>query len=232
MTIRTRLARKLGAVGFSAGVVLVVTASVAFACVQVIGTLRVTVTNGGTSMAIGNGTHPAFNMFCDGDGEGEGHPIVNEATAENPTSFRDKPTVTVSYGPSEMCDPIPNLDDTSVRPGRANTPRDGSYEVMFCDGQLFKNKGGTWEFHFVPRQGSCFFTDAVVDRATQMGFMDVEDGAGEGEFQIPFGGRKNQPNNASAITVRLDEQDPGQPPPDGFDSWGPPDVGLVPISMI
>ena len=219
--MRRRSNRNLVAVGFFATAVVLASASVAYACVQVIGRLSVTGPSGGTSVAIGNGTHPPFNMYC--------APLVNEATAPRAASFADRPAVTVAYGPASQCNPIPNLGDSSVRPGRANTPSDGTYDVNFCDGRIFGLKGGDWYFRVNPlsdvHSGSCFFTDAVTDRGVLMGTMAVSGGSGSGVYRIPFGAGKNGPSNAAAIAVR--RAGPGPNP-----AGGPPDVNIVPISII
>lgn len=210
--------RRLVAVGFFATAVVVATASVAYACVQVIGRLQVTGTNGGTSVAIGNGTHPPRNMYC--------VPPTNGATAPRSTSFANKPAVTLAYGPAEECNPIPDLGDTSVRPGRANTPADGNYEVNFCDGRVFQLKNGVWSFNVYPLDaGSCFFNDSPKDRGVIMGTMAVVGGSGSATLKIPAFATKNGPSNAAGIAVR--RAGPGPNP-----AGGPPDVNLVPISII
>lgn len=209
--------RRLAAAGFFATAVVLATASVAYACVQVIGRLEVS-SGGGTSVAIGNGTHPPFNMYCS--------PPTNGATAPRATSFADRPAVTLSYGPASQCNPIPDLGESSVRPGRANTPSDGTYEVNFCDGMVFQQKGGEWDFKVRPlNAGSCFFNDAIGDRGVIMGSLTVAGGSGSGVFRIPFGAGKNGPSNAAGIAVR--RSGPGPNP-----AGGPPDVNLVPISII
>lgn len=207
----------LGAGGFFAAAAILASASAAFGCVQVIGRLAVTGTNGGTSVAIGNGTHPPFNMYC--------VPPTNGATAPRATSFSNRPLVTLNYGPASECNPIPP-GETSVRPGRANTPSDGTYEVNFCDGKVFQSKAGVWGFRVQPLDaGSCFFNDSPADRGVIMGSMTVAGGSGSASLRIPAFAAKNGPNNAAGIAVR--RSGPGPNP-----AGGPPDVNLVPISII
>ena len=213
-----RCQRKLAASGFLAGVALLATASMAYACVQTIGRLQVTVPNGGgSSVAIGNGNHPGLgNNYCDPQ-------PTNGARVLRATSFANRPSVTVSYGPASQCSPV---GPSAVRPGRANTPTDGTYDVMFCDGQVFKQKGDFWVDISDPHaKSSCYFTDAVGDRAVLMGSMAVAGGSGSGSFQIPFGATKSGPNNAAGISVA--RTGPGPNP-----AGGPPDVNLAPITMI
>ncbi|MGH9177885.1 MAG: hypothetical protein ACRD0N_04950 [Acidimicrobiales bacterium] len=193
-------------------------ASVASACVQMIGRLEVTGTNGGTSVAIGNGTHPPFNMYC--------VPPTNGATAPRTTNFRDRPLVNIAYGPASECNPIPDLGGTTVIPGRANTPGDGTYEVNYCDGKVFQQKNGEWGFRVYPLDaGSCFFSDSPVDRGVLMGTMTVAGGSGSASLRIPAFAATNGPKNAAGIAVR--RTGPGRNP-----AGGPPDVNLVPISII
>lgn len=218
--MKTRQHRKLAVAGFFVTALMLATVSVAYACVQVIGRLEVTGTNGGSSVAIGNGTHPPFNMYCE--------PLVNGATAPRAATFADRPPVTVSYGPTTQCNPIPDGPD-AVRPGRANTPSDGTYDVNFCSGTVFQRKAGVWSFKVNPlsdvHAGSCFFSDAVNDRGVLMGTMAVAGGSGSGVYRIPFGAAKNGPSNAAGVAVR--RAGPGPNP-----AGGPPDVNLVPISII
>ena len=210
--------RNLLAGGFLALTVVLATASVAYGCVQMIGRLAVTGTNGGTSVAVGNGTHPPFNMYC--------VPPTNGATAERSTSFANRPLVTISYGPSTDCNPIPDLGENSVRPGRANTPSDGTYEVNFCDGKVFQEKNGEWGFRVYPLDaGSCFFNDSPSDRGVIMGSMTVAGGSGSASLRIPAFAAKSGPKNAAGIAVRRSCCGPNP-------AGGPPDVGLVPISII
>lgn len=209
----------LGVGGFFAAATILASASAAFACVQVIGKLSVTGTNGGTSVAIGNGTHPPFNMYC--------VPLTNGATAERPTGFSpsQKPLVQITYGPASECNPIPDLGDASVRPGRPNTPADGTYEVNFCPGKVFQSKAGVWGFRVQPLDaGSCHFNDGVGDRGVIMGSMTVAGGSGSAALRIPAGAPKNQPTNASGIAVRRACC--------GGSGFGAPDMNLVPISII
>lgn len=209
--------RNLLAGGFFALTIVLATASVAYACVQVIGTLTVTGTNGGTSVAVGNGTHPPFNMYC--------VPPTNGATAPRSTSFANRPLVTISYGPASACNPIPE-GETSVRPGRANTPSDGTYDVNYCDGKVFQQKNGEWGFRVYPLDaGSCFFTDSPVDRGVLMGSLTVAGGSGSASLRVPAFAAKSGPNNAAAIAVR--RACCGSNP-----AGGPPDVNLAPISII
>jgi hypothetical protein len=216
-----RQRRGVATAGFFAAAIVLASASVAAACVQVIGTLTVTGTNGGTSVGIGNGTHPPFNMYC--------VPVTNGATAPRATSFANRPQVTISYGPAEACNPIPDLGDTTVNPGRANTPSDGTYEVNFCNGRVFAKKAGEWSFRVNPlsdvHAGSCFFSDAVNDKGVLMGTMEVDEGSGSGVYRIPFGASKSGPSNAAGIAVRRACCGPNP-------AGGPPDVNLVPISII
>ena len=213
-----RCQRKLAASGFLAGVALLATASMAYACVQTVGRLQVSVPNGGgTSVAIGNGNHPGLgDNYCDPQ-------PTNGARVLRATSFANRPSVTVSYGPATQCAAIPARGQL---PPRANTPSDGTYDVMFCDGQVFRQKNGTWVDISDPHaKSSCFFTDAVGDRAVLMGSMAVAGGSGSGSFQIPFGATKSGPNNAAGVSVR--RTGPGPNP-----AVGPPDVNMAPITMI
>ena len=218
---KERQHRSLALAGFFATAVLLATASVAYACVQTIGRLQVTVPNGGgTSVAIGNGNHPGLgDNYCDPQ-------PTNGARVLRATSFANRPSIIVSYGPATQCNPV---GPGAVRPGRANTPTDGTYDVMFCDGQVFRQKNGTWVDVSDPHnKSSCFFTDAVGDRAVLMGSMTVEGGSGSGTFSIPFGATKSGPNNAAGISVRRNGPMP-QPP---VGPGGPPDVNMAPITMI
>lgn len=207
--------RSLLAAGFFALTVLMATASVAYGCVQMIGRLAVTGTNGGTSVAIGSGVHPPFDMYC--------VPPTNAATAPRAIDFANRPAVSISYGPATDCNPIPA---SGVRPGRANTPSDGTYEVNFCDGKVFARKGQEWGFKVYPlTAGSCFFNDSPADRGVIMGTMTVAGGSGTATLRIPAFAATNGPNNAAGVAVR--RTGPGPNP-----AGGPPDVGLVPISII
>lgn len=206
---RERQHRKFAVGGFFAAAVVLATASLAFACVQTIGTLTVTGPNGGVSTAVGNGGHPPRGNYCVAP--------TNGASAPRATSFADRPAITVAYGPSDLCNPTP-------RP-RANTPSDGTYDVMFCDGNVFRLKNGVWGPVVFPDRGSCFFTDAVSDRAVLMGTMAVAGGSGSGVYRIPFGAAKTGPTNAAGVSVR-------RTGPGGNPAGGPPDVNMAPISII
>ena len=204
--------------GFVAAATVLASASAAFACVQVIGRLEVTGTNGGTSVSIGNGTHPPRNPFC--------VPPTNGATAPRATSFANRPTVHISYGPASECNPIPDLGETSVRPGRANTPGDGTYEVNFSSGKVFQLKGGVWEFKVNPIDaGSPFFNDAIGDRGVIMGTMVVVGGSGSASLRIPTGAAKNGPSNTAGVAVR--RTGPGPNP-----AGGPSDVNIAAITIL
>ena len=205
----------LGVGGFLAAATILASTSAAFGCVQVIGRLAVTGTNGGTSVAIGSGEHPPFNMYC--------VPPTVGASAPRATSFANKPSVLISYGAADECNPIPA---GGVRPGRANTPSNGVYEVNFCPGKVFTVKKGVWGFKVYPLDaGSCHFNDAVGDRGVIMGTMEVVDGSGSATLKIPFGAPRNQPTNASGIAVR--RMGPGPNP-----AGGPADMNLVPITIL
>ena len=207
--------RNLLAGGFFVLTVVLAGASVAYGCVQMIGRMTVTGTNGGVSTAVGSGVHPPYNMYC--------VPPTNEASAPRATDFANRPAVDITYGPATDCNPIPA---TGVVPGRANTPSDGTYEVNFCDGKVFARKGGEWGFKATPiGAGSCFFNDSPSDRGVIMGTMMVTGGSGSARLRIPAFVALSGPSNAAGIAVRRTGPGPNA-------ATGPADVNLVPISII
>lgn len=216
--MRARQQRMLTVGGFFAAATILVSASAAFACVAVVG--QITVKGSvGTSRSIANGNHPGGNVFCT--------PPTVGATVPAPTGFSPgaRPDVTVTLG-SAANSPCPTRTVTiaGVPTTVPNAFGDATYEVMFCNGTVFKKTGGVWDLTVnKPDRGSCFFTDGVGDRAVLMGTMTVVGGSGSGVFDIPGGEvTTNGPNNAAGISVR--ELGSGNP--------GPGHVNIAAISII
>lgn len=214
MSISRRRGLTVG--GLAAGGAILAGASAAFACVAVVGQITVDGTIG-RSVSIANGNHPGGNVFC--------VPPTTGATAPQPTGFapNQRPLIKVSVGPVPSSSPCQTRTvGTSIVP---NAFGDSSYDVMYCDGAVFKKTGGAWDLSFLkPDRGSCFFTDGVGDRAVLMGTMTVSGGTGSGEYRIPAGAAKNGPNNAAGIAVR--ETGPGNTHP------GAAHVNIAAISII
>ena len=194
-------------------------AATAYACVQTVGELTVgnlDQTNyPGYSKAIGNGHHPGPGNveYC--------VPPTPGAKAKESQGFRaPRPQVTVSLAPSNQCNPF---DAGAIQPGHANTPGDGSYEVMFCPGKVFKTSSGELVNTDGGAHGSCFFTDGVGDQAVQMGFMTVTGGSGRGTFRLPGNTSHNNPGQYSGVSVR---EAAGTTP-----HAGPPYVNMAPIQI-
>jgi hypothetical protein len=204
--------------GLSTAAIALGVAATAFACVQTVGQLNVRNNDpsiGGTSTAIGNGHHPGPGNveYCRAPQPG--------ATAKEAPTFRSpRQSVDVSLTPSSECSPF---DSGAIQPGHDNTPGDGSYEVMFCPGKVFKTSSGSLVNVDSTAHGSCFFTDGVGDIAVQMGFMTVTGGSGSGTFKLPGGTTRNKPGQYSGVSVR--EAAGTTPHP------GPPYVNMAPIQI-
>lgn len=189
--------KKFAAGGFLAGGVILAGASAAFACVAVVG--QITVEGSvGRSVSIANGNHPGTNVFCT--------PPTAGAAVPQPTGYSasQRPSVTVTLGSAanSAC-PTRTVNIAGVPTVVPNAFGDSAYDVMFCDGTVFKRTGGAWDLTVnKPDKGSCFHTDGVGDRAVLMGTMVVAGGTGSGTFKIPGGAGVNGPNNAAGVSVR------------------------------
>ncbi len=216
--MQMRRGKKLAIGGVLASGAVMAGASAAFACVAVVG--QITVQGSvGTSRSVANGNHPGTNVFCT--------PPTVGAAVPAPTGFSPsaRPDVTVTLGSaaSSAC-PTRTVNIGGVPTVVPNAFGDATYEVMFCNGTVFKKTGGVWDLSVnKPDRGSCFFTDGVGDRAVLMGTMVVSAGTGSKVFDIPGGDvTKTGPNNAAGISVR--ELGSGNP--------GAPHVNIAAISII
>lgn len=204
---------------FATAAIAVGVAATGWACVQTIGQLTVANTDQanwpGTSTAIGNGHHP---------GNGNDAYCVPPTPGAQAPEFKgfgaSRPRVVVALSPSSQCNPF---DADAIQPGHANTPGDGTYDVMFCPGKVYKTRAGSLLDITSPHDGSCYFTDGVGDAAVLMGQMTVTGGSGSATLALPGNTSNNNPGQYSGVSVREVTR--------AAQHGGPPYVNMAPISI-
>ncbi|MDQ3932468.1 MAG: hypothetical protein M3252_06500 [Actinomycetota bacterium] len=195
----------------SAAAALLLIASAAFACVQTRGKLTVT-GGGGTSSATGNGNHtgPKNSEFCG--------PIV--AGAQHTLGATPAQTVSVAVG--QGTGDCANIANSPFNYPGPNQVPDGQYNVLFCNGRVFQNQGGTIVDQTGGQHGSCY-SPSVTGEVAQIGTLAVSGGNGSGTYSIPRGVSQSGPNNYAGISIRENGVTPHP---------GPPVVNLAPIRII